>query len=274
MSELDTGPTSQQTPYEDILAVQVKRGMEEIDRQAGGLILSSVSAGLDIGFGPFAMVIFLSLVGPGFGEFFTEFMLANLYSIGFIFVVLGRSELFTEHTATAVFPVLAGRASLSDLGRLWVLVFVGNIIGATIFAAAVVFVTPTGQIHSAAFAELAMAYTTRGSLVLLVGGVFAGWLMGLVTWLVSAAQGTMGRIFFVWLCTAVIAFGQLPHAIAGTVEVMMGVFASPTISLLDYGRFLLLATVGNAVGGTVFIALLRYGHIIRSNAISKYTDTN
>lgn len=265
MSESRTEPTRQQTSYEEITHNQIERGETELERPTDGLFLSAISAGLDIGFGPLAMVIFLSLIGASFGHFLTEFILANFYSIGFIFVVLGRSELFTEHTATAVFPVLDGRKSLTDLGRLWAIVFVGNVIGAAIFAGAIVFATPTNLINSTAFAKLAATYTTRGSLVLLVGAVFAGWLMGLVSWLVAAAQSTMGRVFFVWLCTALIAFAHFPHSIAGTVEVLMGTFASPAITLVEYGRFLLIATVGNAIGGTVFIALLRYSHVVRSN---------
>jgi formate/nitrite transporter FocA (FNT family) len=265
MSESRTEPTRQQTSYEEITRTQIERGETELERPTGGLLLSALSAGLDIGFGPLAMVIFLSLIDGSFGHFATEFILANLYSIGFIFVVMGRSELFTEHTATAVFPVLAGRASLTGLGRLWGFVFVGNVIGAAIFAGGVVFTMPTDLIHAEAFTELAATYTTQEPLVLLVGAVFAGWLMGLVTWLVAAAQDTMGRVFFVWLCTAVIAFAQFPHSIAGTVEVLMGTFASPAITLAEFGRFLLIATVGNAIGGTVFIALLRYSHVVRNN---------
>ncbi|HET7323617.1 MAG TPA: formate/nitrite transporter family protein [Halococcus sp.] len=265
MSESRTEPTSQQTPYEDIVLAQIERGQRELERRADGLFLSALAAGLDIGFGPLAMVIFLSLIGGAFGHFLSEFILANLYSIGFIFVVIGRSELFTEHTATAVFPVLDGRESLAALGRLWGVVFVGNVIGAAIFAGGIVFATPTDLIHPEAFAELAATYTTQESLVLLVGAVFAGWLMGLVSWLVAAAQDTMGRVFFVWLPTAVIAFAHFPHSIAGTVEVLLGTFASPDITLFEYGRFLLIATVGNAIGGTFFIALLRYGHVVRSD---------
>jgi formate/nitrite transporter FocA (FNT family) len=273
MSKPQTEPTTAQTPYEDILATQVRKGLRELERSTDGLFLSSLSAGLDIGFGPLAMIVLLSLAGDMLGEVLTELLLANLYSIGFIFVVLGRSELFTEHTATAVFPILDGRASLADLGRLWGIVFVGNAIGAAIFAAAAVFATPTDLIDPAAFTELAMTYTTQEPLVLLVGAVLAGWLMGLVSWLVAAAQDTMGRVFFVWLCTAVIAFAHFPHSIAGTVEVLMGMFASPAISLLDYGRFLVVATVGNAIGGTVFIALLRYSHVMRSEKEFDPVDT-
>lgn len=264
MSKSQTQPRTEQTSYEDILNIQIRKGVQELERPTAGLFLSSLSAGLDIGFGPLAMVIVLSLTSGVFGQAVTELLLVNLYSIGFIFIILGRSELFTEHTATAVFPVLDRQASLFDLVRLWGIVFVGNLLGAAVFAGTIVFVSPTDLIEPTAFSEIAVMYTSKDALGLLVGAMLAGWLMGLISWLVAAAQGTMGRIFFVWLGTAVIALAHFPHSIAGTVEVLMGTFAAPAISLLDYGRFLLLATVGNAIGGTVFIALLRYGHVVRS----------
>jgi formate/nitrite transporter FocA (FNT family) len=89
--------------------------------------------------------------------------------------------------------------------------------------------------------------------------------MGLLTWLIAAAQDTPGRIFVVWLITASISFAHFPHCIAGTVEVLMGMFVSPAITPLDYGRFLLFSVVGNAIGGTIFVAVLRYGHVVRSD---------
>ncbi|HET6527475.1 MAG TPA: formate/nitrite transporter family protein, partial [Balneolaceae bacterium] len=64
--------------------------------------------------------------------------------------------------------------------------------------------------------------------------------------------------FFVWLCTFTIALLHLPHSIAGNVEVAMGLFVDPAVSLLDYVRFLAAALVGNAIGGVVFAAILKF----------------
>ncbi len=262
MSDLST-ETSQQTSYEEILDVQIARGKTELNRRSDGLVLSALSAGLDMGFGPLLMAIMLTLVGGVYGDPLTQILLANLYSVGFILVVLGRSELFTEHTALAVFPVLDRQGGLRNLGRLWGLVFLGNVVGAAVFAGFVVsFVTPH-LVDPTAFTQLARAYTTQSTWVMFAGAILAGWLMGLLTWLIAAAQDTPGRIFFVWLITASISFAHFPHCIAGTVEVLMGLLVSPAITPADYGRFLLLSTAGNIIGGIVFVALLRYEHVTR-----------
>ncbi len=101
-----------------ILEEMIEKGRHEINRDADGLFLSSLSAGLDIGFGPLLMGVILTLATTGYGNLGTELLLASAYSVGFIFVILGRSELFTEHTTLAVMPVIDGKSSLKQLGRL------------------------------------------------------------------------------------------------------------------------------------------------------------
>ncbi|WP_458185742.1 formate/nitrite transporter family protein [Haladaptatus sp. NG-WS-4] len=247
-----------------ILAQEIESGLNELERPSDGLLLSGLSAGLDIGFGPLFMAALTTLVASAWGEPLTEIVVANAYAIGFIFVILGRSELFTEHTTLAVLPVLDGQASIRQLSRLWGLVYLGNVVGGSIFAAVAVVLAPAyGIAESGAFVDIAKNLLDHSAPLLLVGGVLAGWLMGLLSWLVTAARETLARVFFVWLIATAIGLAHLPHSIAGNVEVLAGMFLSPSITLLDYARFLVLATVGNAIGGSTFVALLKYGHVVR-----------
>ncbi|RDI71696.1 formate/nitrite transporter family protein [Halopelagius longus] len=254
----------EQTPERAILEEQITNAMNELRRPASGLFLSAFSAGLDIGFGPLLMAAVFTLVSEAWSDPLTSIVLANLYSVGFIFVVLGRSELFTEHTTLAVLPVLDGRASISDLGHLWGVVYVGNVVGGVIFASIAVTVGPEfGIADTAAFVELARGLTQHSLWGLMTAAVLAGWLMGLLSWLVAAAQETISRTFFVWLIATTIGLAHLPHCIAGNVEVLMGLLAGSEVGFFAYGRFLAVSTVGNAVGGSVFVALLKYGHVVR-----------
>jgi formate/nitrite transporter FocA (FNT family) len=257
---IDTPPEG-----EEILEAQLREGLSELHRPADGLFLSSLSAGLDIGFGPLLMAVILTTTGlSAAGDLVTRLLLALAYGVGFILVVLGRSELFTEHTTLAVLPVLDGRASVARLGRLWGFVYAGNVVGAAVFAAAVVPVaTALGVAEPAAFVELARTFTTHDWPVLLGAGVLAGWLMGLLSWLVAAVDSSVARVLVVWLIAAAIGLAHLPHSVAGAVEVFAGVVAGPSVTPVDAGRFLLFTTLGNAVGGSVFVALLKYGHVVR-----------
>lgn len=258
-----------QMAQQNILRVQIREGLSELNRSTAGLFLSALSAGLDIGFGPFFMAITLTVADFSFASVLTrELLIANAYAIGFLFVILGRSELFTEHTTLAVLPVLDGQASLRQLGRLWAIVYAGNLVGATIFAGIIVAVAPTlGVVEPKAFVEIARTLTDHGWAVLLGAGILAGWLMGLLSWLVAAAQESVSRLLFVWIVAASIGFAHLPHSIAGTVEVLVGVFGSQQVTVLDFLRFLVPATVGNAIGGSVFVSLLKYGHVVESGPV-------
>ncbi len=266
MSDSESDSTEQK-PSRSVLDSLIESGLHEMNRERSGLLLSGLSAGLDIGFGPLLMAVVLTLSAGGFGDLVTELLLASVYSIGFMLVILGRSELFTEHTTLAVIPVLDGQASLRQLGRLWGLVYVGNIVGGAAFTLLAVLLMPgLGVVDTVAFETIALKLVTHDLQWLLVAGMFAGWLMGLLAWLIAAAQETISRLVIIWVVTATIGILHLPHSIAGNVEVLFGLLMSPAVTLADYLAFLVLATIGNALGGGVFVALLKYGHVVRGGS--------
>lgn len=251
-------------PAREILDSMIEKGKHEIDRETDGLFLSSLSAGLDIGFGPLLMGVILTLTAGSYGDLQTELLLASAYSVGFIFVILGRSELFTEHTTLAVMPVIDGQSSLKKLARLWGIVYTGNIIGGFLFTGLAVLLMPgLGVITPEAFGTIAHKLVSHPLHWLLVAGIFAGWLMGLLAWLVSSAENTIGRVFFIWMVTATIGMLHLPHSIAGNVEVLFGLFTSNSVTIMDYLAFLSLSTIGNAIGGAIFVGIMKYGHVTR-----------
>ncbi len=258
-------PGSAEKTKEEILAEEIQRGLGELERPTGGLFLSSLSAGLDIGFGPLFMAVLLTFAGGSWGDPLVRVAVANAYAVGFVFVIGGRSELFTEHTTRAILPYLDGRASLGQVGRLWLLVYAGNVLGGIVFAAGTVYFAPAyGIVEASALVEIAKNLISHRPWQILSAGVIAGWMMGILSWIYTAAKDSTARLIIIWLITFGIGIAHLPHSIAGNVEVLMGTLVSPTIGVVDYVAFLALATVGNAVGGTVFVALLKYGHVVRS----------
>jgi len=142
VSDSETDGATEQMTSRSVLDSLLESGLHEMNRERSGLLLSGVSAGLDIGFGPLMMAVVLTTLARGFGDLTTELLLASVYSIGFMFVILGRSELFTEHTTLAVIPVLDRQASFKQLGRLWGLVYVGNLVGGLLFTLLVILLMP------------------------------------------------------------------------------------------------------------------------------------
>jgi formate/nitrite transporter FocA (FNT family) len=255
-----------QKSYETILEQEIAAGLTELERPAKALLLSGLSAGLDVSLSLLLMAVVHTLTDGVLSKPVSEILVALTYASGFLFVVLGRSELFTEHTTLAVLPVLDRRASLKQLGRLWGLVYVANQAGAAAFAAFLVFLGPRlGIIEPRVFGEIASGLVDHPGWVILLSGVLAGWLMGLLSWLVAASRDTIGQIFIVLLVTTAIGLCHLHHAVVGTAEVLAGVFSGAEATMADFGKFLLWATLGNMLGGFFFVALIKFGHIRSSS---------
>lgn len=245
----------------EILREEVSEALAALNRPIGGLFISGISAGLDVGFSLLLMAVMLTAAEGHFSPPVVRMLVANMYAVGFIFVVLGRSELFTEQTTLAVLPVLRRRATIRQLLRLWTVVFVANLVGGAIFARLATFIGPTlGIVHPRAFAEIAHKMIDHSGIAIFSSALLAGWLMGLLSWLVAAGRDTISQIVIVWLIATVIGFANLHHVVVGSIEVFAGVFATSDIGMLDFGRFLLWTTMGNIVGGSVFVALIKSSH--------------
>lgn len=256
-----------QKSYHTILEQHVQQATEEIERPTAGLLLSSLSAGLDLGFGPLLMAAIASIAAGTLSGPVIDLLTALGYTVGFVLVVIGRSVLFTEQTTSAVLPVLAKRARVHRMFRLWALVFAGNLTGTVLIGAFIGIVGPKlGVVAVPELARIAHKLLVHDWSLMLVSAVAAGWLMGLAAWLVVASRETMSQIFVVILTTSVIAIAGLHHSIAGSIEVLMAMFAGVDIGIAEYLAFLSAAVLGNALGGVVFVALLKFGHVRASTS--------
>jgi formate-nitrite transporter family protein len=254
-------------PHRSILEAEIRQAEGELRRPTHGLFVSGVLAGLGAGTSVFLMAVVLTLSGDALPEPLTALLVANAFTVGFIIVILSQVDLFTEYTTIAVLPVLTGRAGLPELMRLWGLVYIGNQVGAIAFAAFIVVLGPAlGVATPAAFRVLGETMAHHGWLAISMSGLLAGWLMGVLSWLVAASRDTISQVFFIWMVTVTIGLGGLHHSVTGSAEVMAAVFARQGLTGFDFGHFLLWTTLGNSVGGILFAVLIRYGLTVREQA--------
>ncbi|WP_430973952.1 formate/nitrite transporter family protein [Sunxiuqinia rutila] len=247
---------------DEILKEQIEMAMHEHNRSSQDLFLSAISAGLDVGFSVFLMAVVYSLFQGVVHPSVLHVLLAFAYPLGFIFVVVGKSELFTEHTTLAVIPVLNNDVSIKSLMLLWTIVYVGNLLGGYAFSSILSVLPSAFEVISLnAFESLAQKLIDFPWYIILLSGLLAGWLMGLLSWLVTSSQETISRIMIIVLITSVIGMGGLHHSIVGSIEVFTAVLTSESISLADYGWVQLWSTLGNIVGGVVFVAFVKFSHV-------------
>lgn len=247
---------------EEILENQHRIGFREYQRSNRSLVLSGFIAGMEIGFS----VLLIGTVLTNFSEVvpveWLRFMVALSYPFGFILIILGRSELFTEHTSLAIIPVLTKKASIKELFGLWGLIILGNLIGGLLFAVLITWLGPAKDlITEDAFLRMSMPLVEPDWPLLLMSAVLAGWLMGLLSWLAASVNDSISRIAIIAMVTFVIGIGHLHHCIVGSVEMLCGVFISDVIGWSDYFHFLFFAVLGNTIGGALFVSILKYAQV-------------
>ncbi len=262
VEDKETKKMSRPKEVQQILEEQIDTSLKEFNRSNVSLIVSAFTAGLEIGFSVLLMGAIASFYSDQISTDYFKFYIALCYPLGFIFVIIGRSELFTEHTALAILPLLKGFVKLKDLLVLWGLVYAGNIIGGFFFSLLLVNLGPeVGFINTQIFGQLAYDLVNVEWNIILVSAMLAGWMMGLLGWLVTSSQDTTSRIILIILITSIIGIAGLHHCVIGSIEMLAGWLEGDRVDGMDYLKFQFWTTLGNAIGGSVFVAILKYSHV-------------
>src|SRR6185312_17234450 len=100
------------------------------------------------------------------------------YCVGFLIVILGRQQLFTENTLTVILPLLLRKdlTTLLRVVRLWAIVLCANLTGTFLFALCLARTTLFDAHTQACFAEIGHAHIGAGFSTVIVRAIFAGWL--------------------------------------------------------------------------------------------------
>ncbi|MFT5245024.1 MAG: formate/nitrite transporter FocA (FNT family) [Psychroserpens sp.] len=251
--------------HRDIISRVIREGEEIFKINNKAITLSAIIAGLEIGFSYFLICSLYYLLSGTMAENTIFKLFSLVYPIGFILVVLGKSALFTEQTSVLTIPVLNGQRTIWELLRVWGLVILGNLIGGILFTLFISLLAPNLNLFThETMVKIGSHVVDYDAWVLFLSAIVAGWLMGLLNWLINSVKNSLTRIFLIFMITGVIGFGGFHHSIVGNIEVFGAFLHSNTITLLDYLAFLALAVVGNAIGGAVVVGLFKY-RIFESN---------
>lgn len=234
-------------------------GEEELSRPLAALAWSGLAAGLSMGFSLVAMALFRAYLPD------TPWrqLVARLgYPMGFLIVITGRQQLFTENTLTAIIPLLANRnwSTVWRVCRLWSIVLAANLAGAFLFAW-VVATTPMfhSEVRHAMF-ELAKeaADVTFGTAIL--RGIFAGWLIAMVVWMLAAID--TGRLAVIIIITYIVGLANLTHIIAGSVEVLFLLMVGSKSLVAIVIGYMVPTLIGNCIGGVSLTAALNHAQAV------------
>jgi formate-nitrite transporter family protein len=236
-----------------------KDGDEELNRSVSALCWSGLAAGLSMGFSFVAQALLYAHLPDS--PWRTLIVRAG-YPIGFLIVIVGRQQLFTENTLLAIIPLLARRnvTTFNRVLRLWTVVFLANMVGAHIFAWAVGNTTILPSDIQHAMLELATKAVGVGFGTAILRGIFAGWLIALLVWMLAALDA--GRVPVIIIMTYLVGAGDFTHIIAGAVEVLF----LPMVGAASWGSvawgYLLPTLIGNIIGGTALTAAINHAQVV------------
>jgi formate/nitrite transporter FocA (FNT family) len=234
-----------------------EEGENELRRSSATLAWDGLAAGLSMGFS----LVAEGLLRSHLPDAEWRPLVAKLgYSVGFLIIVLGRQQLFTENTLTAVLPFLQRpyMHTLAQLLRLWGVVFLANVAGALLFA----FVLARTELFEPhvreTFGEIGREAFVGWWPLTFLKGIFAGWLIALMVWMLPASESA--RFFVVIVMTYLVALGKFAHIIAGSVDTLYVVCAGGA-GVSDYLGWMLPTLAGNIVGGATLVAALGHAQV-------------
>jgi formate/nitrite transporter FocA (FNT family) len=236
-----------------------REGEKELERSPQALAWSGLAAGLSMGFN----LVAEGLLRSHLPDAPWRPLVAKLgYSVGFLIVILGSQQLYTENTLTPIVPLLTRKSGemLGRVLRLWGIVCVTNLLGTIVFAWVLARTTLFDMEVHAAFLSLASEALRGDFATTFVRAIFAGWLIALLVWMLPGAETE--QVPVIVAMTYLVGIAGLAHIIAGSVEVAYLV-ARGAATWGDYfGRFVIPTALGNTLGGVTLVAALNHAQVV------------
>lgn len=254
VGQRNLGRPSAQEIYQEV----AKNARRELSRTSLALAISGLAGGTFMGLSALGNAIAIATLG---NSPYAEFISRMFYPLGFIVVILGRAQLFTENTLYPVALVLQEKRHIWHTLRLWGVVLPANILGALVFASLAV-LTPALHpefVHS--LVTLGLQAANQPAPAIFWSGVMAGWIIAAAAWLISGSHSISGSIALIWLLTFVVGLGGFAHCIAGSGEVLAAIL-SGSAPWITYPNWFLPTVSGNILGGVGMVTILEYGQVI------------
>jgi formate/nitrite transporter FocA (FNT family) len=190
-----------------------------------------------------------------------EFIAKMFYPLGFIVVILGRSQLFTENTLYPVALVLSEKRHFWNTMRLWAAVLPSNVLGAFAFACLASLTHALKPEFVQSLSQLGLEAAHNPASAIFWSGVMGGWIIALAAWLVSGSHSITGSVMIIWMLTFVVGLGSFAHCIAASGEVFVAILVHQA-PWTAYPAWFFPAVAGNICGGVGMVTILEYGQVI------------
>ncbi len=235
-----------------------REGEDELQRPAAALAWSALAAGLSMGFSFITEALLMARLPD---QPWRPLIARAGYCVGFLIVILGRQQLFTENTLTVVLPLLVRKnlSTLLRMLRLWVVVLLANLFGTYLFALCIARISLFEPAVQQSLTEIAFAHTGASFGTILMRSIFAGWLIALMVWLLPGAESS--KVFIIVVITYLVGISGFNHIIAGS-TIMFFLIATKSLTWSGYFLHFFLPTIlGNMIGGLSLVTALGHAQV-------------
>lgn len=235
-----------------------QEGEAELERPVASLWWSGIAAGLAISASLFSEgFLHLHLPNAEWRPLVENFG----YCTGFLLVIIGGFQLFTEQTVKAILPLLSDQSwdNFTRTARLWGIVFAANMTGTFAAALFAVFSGAATPDQLNAFLEISRPLAAQGFVEAVMRGIPAGFLISALAWMMPNAEGS--KFWVIVAVTYTIALGEFAHVVAGSAEIFLLLVSGEISVAKAFGGLLLPILIGNVLGGTALFALIAYAQV-------------
>lgn len=247
---------------EEIWRESLQEGERRLERSWPALAATGFAGGADVMLGIIAVVVASAGLSAAMPEPTAHILGSLLFGLAFVFITLGRAELFTENFLIPVGAVVSSGASISQLMRMWATTLVFNFVGLAVLGllVSVSRVLPPGSLHAAGVITNTLG--DRSFVAALVSAILAGVVMTVFTWVTTAAESGTARILAALLVGFLLLAPALNHAVVGFGEMFLGLVSGTThADWLDLARNVAIAILGNLIGGVGLVFPTRLAQV-------------
>lgn len=234
-------------------------GRSRLDRSNLDIFITGLIGGAEVSIGGLAAMAVMGAAltaVPRIGLYGALALGGLIFPVGFLFVIGGRSELFTENFLIPVVAVINGERTIRSLVELWGFSWLGNILGCAAMALLLSQPKVIGDPILAGYRAYSAYKLSLPLASIFWSGALAGMVMTALTWLLVAVQDSVGKIIAVWAAGYVLFAANLSHSMVGSSLLFVG-FRLAGHSLGETVAWILVATAGNLAGGVSLVTLFR-----------------
>ena len=244
--DVEVGDQSVRTTFVGAVA----EGDTRLNRSWLAVLSTGAVGGIDLGMGVLALLVVRHTTG-------SHLLGALAFSIGFIALVLGRSELFTEDFLVPVVAVVAGRGQWRDVARLWIGTMIANLVAGWVIMAIVVAGVPELR-TSDTLLEVGRHFTDQGiGVATFASAVLGGAAITLLTWMERSTEAIGGKVVSAVAIAFLLTATPLLHSIVTSLEMFGSLWVNPELGYADWAGMFGWAVLGNVIGGIGLVTVLR-----------------